>query len=627
MRTFWSTRCIGAVLAVGVLAVAALAEVTPEHRKELSQVVKDVAKVSGMVKKKEFSDAEKALTAAEEKIMAIATSAAVKEDDKAFNSARTAIAKARKTLDVAKAKADGRKPDSKKAISFVKDVAPIISDNCLGCHGENNPRANLRLDTFAYMAQGGRNGPIAVAGAAANSLIMGRLMTMEAEARMPKGKDPLDENEIETIAVWINQGARFDGDNETTALPDLTAAAALKSFTYPKPKGTETVSFTRDIAPFMANLCGNCHSAQRKSGGLSLVSYFDLMQGGESGEVIIPGDKENSRLYRLVGGLENPRMPQGQGRITRKNYNDLTTWFKEGNTFDGTDPRTPLATYIRSDEELAREKFDKMTDEQRRKLRVERTESQWRKALSKEFMNRVEDADLLIVGNVAPDRLPQVQTWAKEQLGVLRKNFRPGEGPLWKGRLAVFVLKDRFSYDEFNLAINSREAPKELTGHSVVTTADEDAYVCLLDVGDEISTSSPGLRANLIDHLTGAFVRRGGGNVPEWLIRGAGLVYALQQSPGNAFIKNLPGDAVNIAASVPRPEDVFADGTFSPGVIGPIGMTLVEFLMTNGGAPKFSQFVGALRQGQSVADAARAVYGTDLPSLAENYLSSLKRKR
>ena len=96
-----------------------------------------------------------------------------------------------------------------------------------------------------------------------------------------------------------------------TATPRLwmkfppTSPSAIS--TYPKPKGTETVSFTRDIAPFMANLCGGCHSAQRKSGGLSLVSYFDLMQGGESGEVIIPGDKDKSRLFRLVGGLENPR--------------------------------------------------------------------------------------------------------------------------------------------------------------------------------------------------------------------------------------------------------------------------------------------------------------------------------
>lgn len=628
MRIHWSTRCGGLLLAMACAGVTALAEITPDHRKELTQLVKDVGKVGGMAKKKEFDEAEKALTAAEEKIKSIAESAAVKEEDKAFTGAHTAIAKARKVLDAAKAKAEGRKPEpTNKAVSFVKDVAPIISDNCLGCHGANNPRANLRLDTFAYWRQGGRNGAIAIPGAADQSLILGRLMTTDAALRMPKDEDPLDPKELQTIAAWINQGARFDGDNEQMTLGDLTAAAALKTFTYPKPKGTETVKFTRDIAPFMANLCGNCHSAQRKSGGLSLVSYFDLMQGGESGEVIIPGDKENSRLFRLVGGLENPRMPQGQGRITRKNYNDLVKWFEEGNTFDGTDPRTPLATFVRSDEEMARERFDRMTDEERQKLRRERTEEQWRKALTKETMNRVENDDLLIVGNVAPERLSQVETWAKEQLAVLRKNFRPGDGPLWKGRLAVFVVKDRFSYDEFNLAINGREAPKELTGHSVVTTADEDAYICLLDVGDEVSTSSSGLRANLIDHLTGAFVRRGGGNVPEWLVRGTGLFYALQQSPGNAFIKNLPDAAAPIAGSVPRPEDVFADGTFSPGVIGPVGLTLVQFLLENGGPGKLSQFAGALRQGQSVADAAQGVYGADLPTLAQRYLSTLKSKR
>ncbi len=456
--------------------------------------------------------------------------------------------------------------------------------------------------------------------------MVARLTTTNQQARMPQGEDALPADEINTIALWITQGARFDGHSETATLDEVSSNVALRNFDYPKPKGTEKVSFTRDIAPFMSNLCGGCHSAQRKSGGLSLVSYYDMMQGGESGEVIIPGDKEKSRLFRLVGGLENPRMPANQSRITRKNYEDLVKWFEEGNTFDGQNPRTPLRTYVRSDEELAREKFARMTPEERKKLREDRTTELWKKALPKETMNKVEDAEFLIVGNVSSDRLTEVQKWATSQLEGLKKGFRPVDSPAWKGRLAIFVIKDRFGYDEFNLTNNNRPAPREMSGHSVVTANDEDAYLCLQDTGDEASSTAPGLQVSVIDHVTGAFLKRGGAGVPEWLARGMGLAMAAKEHPANEFLKALPNDAYTVAGSVNSPEDIFKDDSFSPATIPGVGLSLVDFLVSAGGPQRFAQFVGAVRTNGNVAEAARGAYGADLPTLARQYFANAKKK-
>jgi hypothetical protein len=376
----------------------------------------------------------------------------------------------------------------------------------------------------------------------------------------------------------------------------------------------------------MANLCGGCHSAQRKSGGLSLVSYFDMMQGGESGEVVVPGSMD-SRLFRLTGGKELPRMPANQSRLTRKNYEDMVTWFKEGNTFDGDDPRTPLASYVRSDAELTREKFAKYSEEDRRKLRDERIDEQWKKTFPKDAMNRVEGTEIVVVGNADKERLQQVADWGQSHLANVRKSFRPGDGPLWGGRLAVFLLKDRFSYNEFSLTINGREAPKEMTGHSVVTTSDEDAYIVLQDVGDEVSAKSPGLQVNLIDHLTGAYLKRGGATVPDWLARGMGLALAHKEIPGNQYLKLLPAEAAQLAGSIPQPEDVFNDATFSPATLPAVGLSLVDFLIEAGGMPKLSQFVEVIRQGQPVGEAGKAVYGADLPTLAQGYFTALRRRR
>ncbi|MBX3444768.1 MAG: c-type cytochrome [Planctomyces sp.] len=619
----------------GLIVVAsARADLTPEHRKAAAQVIKDVGQVAGMVRKKELDEADQVLKEAEAKLTSIVDEAQVRPDDRAFANAWAAIGRARRVLDTAREKQAprdkpmprGNRRGDEEAVSFVADVAPIITQNCLGCHGENNPRANLRLDTFAGWRRGGRSGVIVVPGNANVSVLARRIAAPNPDQRMPQGQDALSEENIQKIASWINQGARFDGGNENASLADVTAQAALAKFEYPKPKGTETVSFTKDIAPWMANLCGNCHSAQRRSGGLSLVSYFDLMQGGESGELIIPGDKENSRLFRLVGGLELPRMPQGQGRLTRSNYNALVKWFDEGNAYDGDDPRTPLRSFVRSEEDLARERFARMSDEERQKLRIERTEQQFKRALPRDEMQRIESTELLIVGNVPRERLQQTQQWAEEHLDVLRRTFRPEDGALWKGRLALFILKDRFSYDEFNLTINSREAPREMTGHAVVTAADEDAYVVVQDIGDAVSVDSPGLRVNIIDHLTGAFLRRGGASVPNWLARGAGLSLANQQTAGNVWLKALPGQAAPIVATVADPADIFADGTFSPAAVAPVGFTLVNFLLDSGGPARLGQLTSAVRQGTAIGEALQAVYGSDVATLARGYASALRRR-
>jgi hypothetical protein len=351
-----------------------------------------------------------------------------------------------------------------------------------------------------------------------------------------------------------------------------------------------------------------------------------MMKGGDSGEVIIPGDKDKSRLFRLVGGLENPRMPANQSRITKKNYEDLVKWFEEGNTFDGTNPLTPLRTFVRSDDEMAREKFAKMTPDERKKLRDDRTAALWRKAAPKESMNRVEDGEFLIVGNAPPERLSEVQKWANTELANLKKSFRPVEEPAWKGRLAIFVMKDRFSYDEFSLTNNGREAPKEMLGHAVVTANDEDAYICLQDVGDEARRESPGLQGSFASQFATAFLRRGGTNMPDWLAQGMGLAVAAREQPSNPYFKNLTSEAALVAASVANPEDIFVDGSFSPATLPGVGYSMVDFLSQAGGPPRLVQFVTAIRSGTSTAEAAKTVYNQDLPTLARQYFNTTKKR-
>ncbi len=74
----------------------------------------------------------------------------------------------------------------------------------------------------------------------------------------------------------------------------------------------------------------------------------------------------------------------------------------------------------------------------------------------------------------------------------------------WRGKLAIFVFKERFGYEEFTRTNEMLEVPAESAGHSKVTGSMEEAYICLQDVGDDEKEDSPGLRAAaLFSYLTG----------------------------------------------------------------------------------------------------------------------------
>jgi hypothetical protein len=54
------------------------------------------------------------------------------------------------------------------------------------------------------------------------------------------------------------------------------------------------------VAPMLSAKCSSCHSELKRRGGLSLADYPSLRKGGESGEVIKPGDPGASELFRRI---------------------------------------------------------------------------------------------------------------------------------------------------------------------------------------------------------------------------------------------------------------------------------------------------------------------------------------
>lgn len=607
---------------------------TPAQRKDLNGLLSDIRKIPSLISRKKIEEAQAAIDEVEAALTKALSEAEYPEGDKQ-------VAGLRKSLDVQKAalaKASGGKGGAPAVAgtSFAKDVAPILAEKCGNCHSADRASGGLTLETFAAMERGGRSGPLVVAGNPNASLLMGRLVAANPMQRMPRNGEALTQEELRKIAAWIAAGAKFDGTEKNVALSLLKAnpMLATEKIEIAKPTGSETVSFVKDIAPTFVNTCGGCHNAgNNPRGGFSLATFERLMAGGESGKVIVPGKPEESRLWRLVNADDTPVMPQGNmAAITRKWHGNLRTWITEGAKFDGNDPKRPLAEMIPSPEQLRAEALAKLTPEGWHEKRLAESQELWKRTFpqgSEAIVHETEE--FIVLGDVSPRRLEEVGTWAQEQASVLRSMFNAKEHPLFKGKLALFVFKERFGYEEFNNTIHRRQVPREVVGHSDVTAAQDQAFAAVQDVGDEASTTSPSLQLNVVEHVTGAYLKRDGGNLPDWLTRGAGLALAAGKSgAGNPYITSLHGQATTALqkSNLQNPAEVFANGQFSPADVGPIGYSLVEFLLKQGGAPKFGQLVRRFQAGDTPDAAIRSAYGTDSRQLGTAFLTALgSRKR
>ncbi|MBM4077940.1 MAG: hypothetical protein FJ267_20110, partial [Planctomycetes bacterium] len=338
----------------------------------------------------------------EQTLEQLTSDGSIPETDPALKSIRIQFEKARGLH----AKASG-----KGTVSFVKDIAPILTKRCVQCHDET-AKGGLKLDTFAGLEQGGTSGKVLNSGNAQSSLLMQRIVTPNPQFRMPKGGQGLSAKEIQAIGVWINEGAGFDGGEKTAELSTLSRKPTklAPKIIIAKPTGDETVSFVKDIAPALVNICSGCHNDSQKRGGLSMATFEKLMRGGEGGRVIVPEKVDESRLFEL---LKSGDMPRGQARIERKWYADLQTWIREGAKFDGPDPSKPLRDLVPTDDMIEAEKLAKLTPAEFAAKRLADSMEQWKKTFPSSEPVCVEGSEFLVLGDSDETRLKQIEDWAK----------------------------------------------------------------------------------------------------------------------------------------------------------------------------------------------------------------------
>jgi len=169
-------------------------------------------------------------------------------------------------------------------------IQPLFRAKCLQCHGGDARKADLDLSTLAGIRKGGESGVVIVAGEPDASALYEKVRSGEMP---PDGKDPLSEEQVETIARWIAAGAKSTGGNGSTT----SESAAVAS--------TAALS-QHDVIPIMLRRCSACHGLHRQEGGLDLRTKAAMLRGGKSGPAIVPGKPEQSRAWQRIRAGEMP---------------------------------------------------------------------------------------------------------------------------------------------------------------------------------------------------------------------------------------------------------------------------------------------------------------------------------
>ena len=122
-------------------------------------------------------------------------------------------------------------------VQFNRDIRPILSENCLQCHGPDvqQRQAELRLDTREGATAEHDGGKAIAAGDVKASRLMQRVISQDADERMPPAESgrKLSPQQIELLRRWIEQGAKYEKHWSLLA-PQRAELPPVKNAAWPK---------------------------------------------------------------------------------------------------------------------------------------------------------------------------------------------------------------------------------------------------------------------------------------------------------------------------------------------------------------------------------------------------------
>ena len=224
-------------------------------------------------------------------------------------------------------------------VSFIKDVAPILKENCYACHDAKKKKGKLEMSSYENLRKGGTKDDPVAPGKSADSVLI-QLLTATGPTRMPPkdAGDALPKEKIAIIAKWIDEGAKLDAgiDAKADLLRELRIRwkPPLPHAAYKFPWNVNALAFTPDSKKVVV---GGFHEltvwdaatgklekrvftrAERAYGMVFLPDGKLVVAGGR------PGQEGDVRIYNINAGK-----PVAHGGIPAiDGVNDKTVFLQE----------------------------------------------------------------------------------------------------------------------------------------------------------------------------------------------------------------------------------------------------------------------------------------------------------
>ena len=603
------TSLLSGLAIVGITAIPVSAAITPEQRQELTEVTVALNKVNTLFGRDQFAQSAEGIAELQSRFEKLAASGDA-DVLKALEDIHKKFVRTHALLELEGIELPPL-PELKPAApmptptpggggaSFVKDVAPMLVAKCGRCHVDGT-RGEFSMPNYAALMRGPAAGVVIFPNDPQGS----RLVEVIESGDMPRGGS-LTPQEFSSLKNWIAAGAQYDGENPQDSLNMFAAAGgATPTPTVTAATGNESVSFSRDIAPVLATACFGCHvNAQNARGNFDMTSFERMLRGGDTGPPFVARQPMNSLIIqRLKGEGGETQMPMGREPLSDEVIAKFEKWISEGATFDGPNARMDVVQVA------ALSKAQNSTHEELSADRMELALTNWNLGMGGAKADQIETKNFFVLGNVGPATLEEYGKKAEELAPKVAPIFgAPSDEPLIKGRMSLFLFKQRYDYSEFGQMVEKRELPKEWRGHWNFTIVD--AYGAFIPPSDATYT----LDGLVAQQLAGTYIASLN-NPPRWFSEGCARVAAGRLAAKDPRVAAWKTGLRAAAAKMNNPSD-FMTGKIPPEDADVASYAFITGLMKD--SKRFGAILDGLRAGEDFNKLFVDSYGAGPEKVAE----------
>ncbi|MBL7830760.1 MAG: hypothetical protein JNK41_07020 [Saprospiraceae bacterium] len=182
-------------------------------------------------------------------------------------------------------------------VCFQEEVLPIMVSNCTqsGCHNSFDKTKGLDLSNYEGILRGVKKGNYH------SSELYTVLVNEFGDIMPPKPYSPLSDEQIKTIARWIDEGAK-----------DIQGCGPACD--------TTQANFAANVFPIIETFCNGCHGTKPPQGGISLATYADIKPFVNNGSLL--------GSIKFESGYSP--MPKNGSKISQCKIDIIEKWIKDG---------------------------------------------------------------------------------------------------------------------------------------------------------------------------------------------------------------------------------------------------------------------------------------------------------